>query len=677
MTTISYKNYQNTNMRSMAQHKRFRKAVNDKIHAVKYVINRVDISWNAMTKKYEEDRYLAIVDDSPLIHKFGVSLDYRAANVLVFDRNDDDEKGAARRINIDGQKYVYCESLMIIQCDNKRKINELSNKGYMLDDKLYVAATASPSNEKHATKYYALICEETPDEEAIYDKINELMGGALDFYLTKKLSKNQILNTLVTGAMIAKANTRIGNYASGMACLSKIDLKKERIAYVNGSISQACDFDEETREQMLASGIDIDTNINDGGAFVTPEKIMEMAASVGVKLTYEAALRIAIQSRWDVLNTKVMVQPRCTEDLERMAEFYGATIYGNPNGPLVALVDKDGAKMVNFEALMEGTTEINMYVLAVANASGVKTCGQHLIKYMSIDPEQTLELVSYYTKLAVDDFVANKLESEDGGYSVNHRIMAKLAPEEVIEDSYLMESLYSDTFKYVQSMIANIKLPIDGVYTHMAFDLSYALTNGLVNNVLGITPEGFVEAYNPDVLDIYAEEIKAIEEDDTLTEDEKDEELFKILSAVVIKFPSAMPDEYEIIVYKTEKQIKKMIMNKVAEVEGISNEEKAMLKDILEYYFDHAYFGCTIYSPINAMKNKLAGADIDFDATMCDMSEFKFIAINKRIEEAQEQPGYMGRCTVIVYGNNVVRKTEEQTTVAEEDFSDVEDIDVD
>ena len=661
MTTISYKNYQNTNMRSMAQHKRFRKAVNDKIHAVKYVINRVDISWNAMTKKYEEDRYLAIVDDSPLIHKFGVSLDYRAANVLVFDRNDDDEKGAARRINIDGQKYVYCESLMIIQCDNKRKINELSNKGYMLDDKLYVAATASPSNEKHATKYYALICEETPDEEAVYDKINELMGGALDFYLTKKLSKNQILNTLVTGAMIAKANTRIGNYASGMACLSKIDLKVERIAYVNGSISQACDFDEETRKEMLAAGIDIDTNINDGGAFVTPEKIMEMAASVGVKITYETALRIAIQSRWDVLNTKVMMQPRCSEDLERMAEFYGATIYGNPNGPLVALVDKDGAKMVNFEALMEGTTEINMYVLAVANASGVKTCGQHLIKYMSIDPEQTLELVSYYTKLAVDDFVANKLESEDGGYSVNHRIMAKLAPEEVIEDSYLMESLYSDAFKYVQSMIANIKLPIDGVYTHMTFDLSYALTNGLIDSVLGITPEGFVEAYNPDVLNIYAEEIKAIEEDDTLTEDEKEEELFKRLSATVIKFPSAMPDEYEIIVYKTERQIKKMIMNKVAEVEGISNEEKAMLKDILEYYFDHAYFGCTIYSPINAMKNKLAGADIDFDATMCDMSALKFILINQRLEEQKQNPGFMGDCTFISY-NDIDRSELEADT---------------
>ena len=677
MTTISYKNYQNTNMRSMAQHKRFRKAVNDKIHAVKYVINRVDITWNAMTKRYEEDRYLAIVDDSPLVHKFGVSLDYRAANVLVFDRNDDDEKGAARRINIDGQKYAYCESLMIIQCDNKRKINELANKGYMLDDKLYVAATASPSNEKHATKYYALICEETPDEEEVYNKINELMGGALDFYLTKKLSKNQILNTLVTGAMIAKANTRIGNYASGMTCLATIDPSKERIAYVDGSIFQASEFDEETREQMLASGIDIDTNINDGAAFLAVEKIIEMGQSVGVKLTREAALRIAPQTRWDVVNTKVMAQPRCTEDLERMAEFYNATIFGNPDGPLVALIDKDGAKMVNFEALMEGNTKINMYVLAIANASGVKTCGQHLIKYMSIDPKQTLELVSYYTKLAIDDFVVNKIESEDEGYSVNHRIMAKLDPEEVIEDAYLMESLYSDTFKYVQSMIANIKLPIDGVYTHMTFDISYALTNGLVESVLGITPEGFVEAYNPDVLNIYAEEIKAIEEDDTLTEDEKEEELFKRLSATVIKFPSAMPDEYEIIVYKTEKQIKKMIMNKVAEVEGISNEEKAMLKDILEYYFDHAYFGCTIYAPINAMKNKLAGADIDFDATMCDMSEFKFIAINKRIEEAKEQPGYMGRCTVIVYGNDVVRKTEEQTTVAEEDFSDVEDIDVD
>ena len=49
------------------------------------------------------------------------------------------------------------------------------------------------------------------------------------------------------------------------------------------------------------------------------------------------------------------------------------------------------------------------------------------------------------------------------------------------------------------------------------------------------------------------------------------------------------------------------------------------------------------------MKNKLAGADVDFDATMCDMSELKFILINQRLEEQKQNPGFMGDCTFISY----------------------------
>ena len=655
-TTITSKTIK-TNAKSygLGLHKKFRKAVNNKVHAVKFIINRVDITWNKQTKQFDEDKYLTIVDDSPLIREFGFNDNYVKANVMVFDLDDDDKKDAARRITIDGQKYIYCDSLIAIEASDQSKIDELADKGYELNGFRYMAATASPSNEKHAVKYYAQINNSVPDEETIFNKIDKLMGGALSYKLTKEL---------VDGKAITKANTRIGNYASGMQCLAPIDLSKERVAVVKGSIFQAYDFDEATMEEMKAVGIEIDNHINDGAGFIAPEKIMEMGASVGVKLTKDAALRICVQTRWDVLNTKIMAQPKCKEDLLRMAEFYKAKIYGNENGPLVALVDEDGAKMINFDALLTNETVINMYVMAVANASGVKSCNQHLIKYMSVDPEATIEIIKRYATESLDMFVSNRFESDNAGHSITGKIMAKLTPQEIYEDSILMESIYAESWTYAKSMIAQNKLPLDGAYTHMTFDLSYALTNGLVSNLLDKTPEGFIEAYNPDVLRVYADEIKAIEEDDALTEEEKEHELFKILSATVIKFPSAMPDEYEVIVYKTEKQMKQRIIDRVSEV-NVDNEVKFQLKDILDYYIDHAYYGCTIYAPVNAMKNKLAGADIDYDATMCDMSELKFILINKRIEEAQKRPGYMGKCTFIKYGKveRQAKKEAEETIV--------------
>jgi hypothetical protein len=110
----------------------------------------------------------------------------------------------------------------------------------------------------------------------------------------------------------------------------------------------------------------------------------------------------------------------------------------------------------------------------------------------------------------------------------------------------------------------------------------------------------------------------------------------------------------------------------VAELD-CSNETKEVIKDRLVDYIDHAAYGVTIYAPVNAMKNKLAGADIDYDATMCDMSELKFILINKRIEEAKQNPGYMGRCTVIKYGKVEPKEVAVEET-EEDDVLDVDNI---
>ena len=47
----------------------------------------------------------------------------------------------------------------------------------------------------------------------------------------------------------------------------------------------------------------------------------------------------------------------------------------------------------------------------------------------------------------------------------------------------------------------------------------------------------------------------------------------------------------------------------------------------LQKYWDRAQYGVTVYAPINIMKNKLAGMDIDYDATASDFSELKEILL--------------------------------------------------
>ena len=124
-----------------------------------------------------------------------------------------------------------------------------------------------------------------------------------------------------------------------------------------------------------------------------------------------------------------------------------------------------------------------------------------------------------------------------------------------------------------------------------------------------------------------------------------------------------MPKEYEIIVYKTRKQM----LNRIANLDT-TNENKALLK---EYVLDTPY-GVTVYAPINAMKNKLAGADVDFDATMCDMSDLKWILINNRRKEQETKPGFMGECTFISYKDINRKPVEEQEVDPLADADDME-----
>ena len=637
--TISMNNIMNNEVKGFAANMAMRNAVVNKLYAQSIVIRKFEVAKDENNEVHVSCKY-GTIGMNPVAVAFGLDYDVRINNLPVEVKlaNDNTE---ARRINVDGQKYIFCTSLITVECEDAAEINRMAADGFVYNDVVYRVAGSSPSNEKHATKFYYKVTEEIDTELKAFNIMDDVAGNVFSAKFAK----------LMSGKEITKMNTRLGNYLTTMLSLAQIDLSKDYIAVVqkqkdendklisDGSIAGAYDFDETTRKAMDKVGVEIDNHINDGANYYATDVIVEMAANVGVKMTHKDALKVAVQNRATYLTGKTMSRTLTKEQLVRVAKANNAKFYGNRNGRLLAVFDEDGAKLINYAALEAGTAVIDVYVMAIAKASTVRTSGQHLIKYMAVDKEATINFMKKTLNGKLDKFFLDKLNNEAMMDSVNARLISALG-EDAVKNTALMETMISDTMKYAQSAIAKTKVDIDGVYSHMMFDLSYALTNGRVNGVLGITANGFVEAYSEDVLRMYKDEIAAIENNTELTEEEMDAQLFNLLSGVVIKYPSAMPKEYEIIVYLTRKQLMRKI-NKVT----TDNRDRKTLRE----YFNNTPYGCTVYAPINAMKNKLAGADVDFDATMCDMSALKFILINQRLEEQKQNPGFMGDCTFISY----------------------------
>ena len=617
----------NNELKGFAANQAMRNAVVKALYSKSIVIRKFKVTKD-LEGNVNASFVYGTIGQNPVAEAFGLDYDVRINNlpVEVKDMNDNVK---AQKINVDGIKYVFCSSLITIECDDDAEINNMAADGFIFNDNVYRVAGSSPSNEKHSVKFYYKVSQEVDTELKAFNIMDDVSGNVFSAKFAKLLS----------GKDVVKMNTRLGNYLTTMLSLTQIDLKTDYIALVDGSIAGADDFDEETKKQMKEVGIKIDSNINDGANYYATDVIVDMAANVGVKISHKDALKVAVQNRATYLTGKTMSRTLTQKQLVRIAKANNATYYGNRNGRLLAVFDTDGAKLVNYKALEEGTAVIDVYVMALAKASTVRTSGQHLIKYMSVDEETTLKFMKKALNGKLDEFFLNKLNDEAAMNSVNARLIEALGSE-AVKNTALMETLISDTIKYATSAIAKTKVDIEGVYSHMMFDLSYALTNGRVRGVLGTTKDGFVEAYSEDVLRMYKDEIAAIENNSELTPEEMDEQLFQLLSGVVIKYPSAMPREYEIIVYLTRKQL----MRKIKQVTK-DNKDRETLRE----YFNNTPYGCTVYAPINAMKNKLAGADVDFDATMCDMSALKFILIDQRIKEQGTRPGFMGYCTFISY----------------------------
>ena len=627
------------NVKGFAANMKLRDAIVHELYKETVVIRKFEVTKDDEGNIQTSFKY-GTIGMNPVVEAFGLDRDVRINSLPVeYKLEGLDDKYEPRKITVDGERYIFCTSLITVKCEDSEIIDANDANGFIFGDTVYRVLGASPSNEKKAVKYFYKVTDEVADELTAFNIMDEISGHVFSAKFAK----------LVNGKTITKLNTRWGNYLTTMKCMAEIDLNKDYIAVVfkdNDALVGAYDFNKAVRNQMDAVGIEIDNHINDGAVIHTVPCIQEVGRFVGVELSEADALKVALQMRETVMTAKVMGITMTEEDALAVAKNNNAVFFGNTNGRLMGVYDEDGAKAINVKALEERTEKIKLYVLAMAKASNVRTNGQHLIKYMSVDKDATLDFLRKQFAVKLDDYLVNKLNDETKMQSVNARLIEALG-QDAVKNTALMETIINDMMKYAQSAIAKTKVEIDGIYSHMSFDWTYAITGGVVKSLLEVTPEGFVEAYSADVNRKLAKETAAIENNPNLSEEDKAIELFRQRTGVVIKHPSAMPDEYEIVYYMTEKQMKQRITDRLKAVKN--NKVKAELKARLTRYVDNAAWGVTTYAPLNAMKNKLAGADVDFDATLTDMSDLKHILIKARLEEQKDKLGYMGKCVFISY----------------------------
>lgn len=637
---ITLKQLQNSKLSGYAMNKKMREALINKLYELMPVINKYSFFKDEETNELKYTVELGTSNDSPVIREFGLS-DKVMRNVKIQESTSNNNT-VSRRVDIaPGTRYQLSENIILVY-GTKDILADFTKNGLVIDGVRYEVASISPSQEKHSCKYFARLTEEVPNQKAVFDKIEKING----YVYTGLFSKP------VSGEKILKSNSRLGNYGSNMQLLTEIDLSVYQVAIVEDSITGAYDYEPEVKKVMDQNGIKIDNHINDGALYLSISIVQRIFEALNMDIDRRAALTAALQLRIGTVTAKCMSRTLEQEDMMRIAKQYNAKFYGNPNGELALLIDEDGAKLINEIDLSTGKAILKVYVMAMANASTPHTSGQHLIKYMNVDAARTLEIMDKLTTEALDNYITGQIMDGNNNSTVYAKIRS-LVGEEALSSRMLMESLIKDTITYATSAVAKNRLAIEGIYSHMMFDLSYALTNGAVDFILGINKYGLIEAYSADICKRYAKEIAEIENDPTLSEEERELKLQAKLSATVIKFPSAGPDEYEVIVYQTENQIK-------AKIEKATAGNNKM-KKTLKAYFDNTPWGCTVFAPINTLKNKLAGADVDFDACMSDMSELK----NILVEERMAHPNELGYCTFISY-KDIEREEYKEESIEDE-----------
>lgn len=499
-------------------------------------------------------------------------------------------------------------------------ISIAKTKDIPLEAKLYQVLNWSPSNLRSETQLFSCL-----KASKAFNVLNDVSGNVLKEVFTAEKT---------IGALI-KDSARVGILGAPSVPLTESANEEFGYVVVLDEITGPYDYTDEVNKELIANGIEIDNNLWDGAAVYGLSWFIKAMAQLGVNLTKDQALYFAAQTRANKYFTKVFGEVKSDEniiyrkdlicDMYKESQIlrvpagtdvsklnkanYKVIIVGNENC-LSTIIDTNGGKLlknISLQSIVDG--HIITYLLDIAKASNTCLSGQMVEKFLVANMEATVEAVKERVKYNFNQDLSNAFEGDVDATncSLDQFIFRYVDGGEKCQVA--LESLIKEKLSQFQSIVKKLKVEIDAFFQRALFDDSHFLTKGKIDGILGCNKyTNRLECYSRDIEEIYKDDINAIELNESLNRDEKDEMISKLLTGAAFKYPSPSSDENALVTYVTSSYISRKA--KMLCEQGIITKKEA---DMIEDDFLNTSYGVTKLGPDNTMKHKLAGMDTDYD----------------------------------------------------------------
>lgn len=477
------------------------------------------------------------------------------------------------------------------------------------------------------------------------EKLNNQLGGSLEYWMHKSLDFKAI----------QKLAARNGLQNPGALFIGEFGNDDWGVLFLQKKIRGNSDTTDEYQEYLVKRGIELDDNIIDGQHVKNAAWLVDVLYKHhNIETRENVVAGIMEQERSVGAGNKSAGVYEYSDVFYTMVEYlkanYQYKIIGNPN-KIAVIHDTNSAKIPNYNGC-----NFRSMILDIATASAqAYTSGQLLSKLMFIDEEATSKFL--YTKMYNNLVDMTDITVEESDYTTTgslSQILFGLNKEMASTDIYALTALGQDLMKYAKGAITKTRVKIKGSNYRAQFENTFMIAGDVNARILGITPEGYVECYNADVI---AKNRKAIREVEKryahnltiMSQEEAKEirrqELNKFMVGMAIKYPCPGNSEFELFRFLTKQEIQE-------------RSHETFNKDTAELiikYFLCRNGGCIVIANENILKHKLAGMDTDFDGLTVVLEE-ELVDIAKKAYTGGTITGYSNipSYTVIL---NKIKKT--------------------
>lgn len=486
------------------------------------------------------------------------------------------------------------------------------------------------------------------------NKLDSQLGGSLEYWMHKSLDFKAI----------QKLAARNGLQNPGALFIGEFGNQDWGVLFLHSKIQGNSDTTDEYQEYLTNRGIELDDYIIDGQHIKNAAWLVDVLYKHhNIETREHVVAGIMEQERSVGAGNKSAGVYEHQEVFNRIVSYlkanYKYTIIGNPN-KIAVIHDVNSAKIPNYNG-----SNFRSMILDIATASAqAYTSGQLLSKLMFIDQDATSKFL--YTKMYNNLVDMTDITVEESDFTTTgslSQILFGLNKEMASTDVYALTALGQDLMKYAKGAITKTRVKIKGSNYRAQFENTFMIAGDKNARVLGVTPEGYVECYNADVIAKNRKAIKEVEKryahNLTIMSQEKAkgirrQELNKFMVGMAIKYPCPGNSEFELFRFLTQQEIKERSYEKF-------DKETA---DLVTNYFLCRNGGCIVIANENILKHKLAGMDTDFDGLTVVLEE-ELVDIAKKAYIGGDITGYdnIPSYTVIL---NKIKKTSKDFRIIED-----------